>query len=143
MTLIVHQDRASAQVLLEALVFIRLLDTVELPPIRRYSDDAPMETESEKAIRYQHQRLDESSDVEFWMSLHHHEGSEEDPASPMQVDSEAPPDQATQDAALEDYAATAERARRLFWDRQDEFLQAGDYDGLDRFNSQYSWLDYV
>ena len=120
-----------------------LLDTVELPPIRRYSDDAPMETESEKARRYQHQRLDESSDVEFWMSLHHHEGSEEDPASPMQVDSEAPPDQATQEAALEDYAATVERARRVFWDRQDEFLQAGDYDGLDRFNSQYSWLDYV
>eukprot|EP00434_Breviolum_minutum_P045067 symbB.v1.2.040330.t1/scaffold7117.1/size26037/2 len=127
--------RAAANLMLDALLKVEASS--------RYSDDAPMETESEKARRYQHQRLDESSDVEFWMSLHHHEGSEEDPASPMQVDSEAPPDQATQEAALEDYAATVERARRVFWDRQDEFLQAGDYDGLDRFNSQYSWLDYV
>ena len=99
------------------------------------------ETQSEKETRYRHLNLEECSDVELWMSLHHHE--EEEVASLMQVDSEAPADHVAQAAAVKDYAATAERARRHFWRLQNKYLEAGDYDGLDRFIARYSWLDYV
>jgi len=119
---------------------------IEMPVVNRVMDEdaeTHSETQSEKVARYRHLELNECSDVELWMSLHHHESSEEEVASPMQVDSEAPANHVAQAAAVEDYAASAERARRLFWRRQDEFLQAGDYDGLDRFNARYSWLDYV
>ena len=118
---------------------------VEMPVVDGGEDDDE-ETQSEKALRYRHLKLEECSDPGLWMSLHHHEGLDEldsEAASPMQVDSEAPANHVAQAAAVEDYAASAERARRLFWRRQDEFLQAGDYDGLDRFNARYSWLDYV
>ena len=118
---------------------------VEMPVVDGGEDDDE-ETQSEKALRYRHLKLEECSDPGLWMSLHHHEGLDEldsEAASPMQVDSEAPTDHVAQTSAVEDYAATAERARRLFWRRQNEFLEAGDYDGLDRFNSRYSWLDFV
>ena len=117
---------------------------LEMPVDRVMYEDT--ETQGEKAARYRRLNLEECSDPGRWLSLHHHEGLEEpdsEAASPMQVDSEAPADHVAQTAAVEDYAATAERARRLFWRRQNEFLEAGDYDGLDRFTARYSWLDYV
>ena len=114
-----------------------LLDTIELPPIRRYSEDEPMETESEKAIRYRHQRLDESSDVEYWMSIHHHEDSE-----PMDVDSEGRTNPSFELEA-EELAVQAGNARRAYYLRRDDLLAANDYEGLERLDRDYSWLDFV
>ena len=115
---------------------------LEMPVVNRvmYEDT---ETQSEKVARYRHLNIEECSDVELWMSIHHHEDLEEEVASPMQVDSEAPAGHVARAATEEDFAATAERARRHFWRLQNEYLEAGDYDGLDRFTTRYSWLDYV
>ena len=114
-----------------------LLDTVELPPIRRYSDDAPMETESEKIRRYQHQRLDESSDVEFWMSVHHHED--------MDVDGEGeepdvPPHPYPE---MHEMHRARNRAIQVYERLRQEAVDRNDLDELDALERTYEWLHYV
>ena len=43
----------------------------------------------------------------------------------------------------EDMAAASELARRLYWQRSAELLQANDLDGLETLDRNYSWLDFV
>ena len=114
-----------------------LLDTVELPPIRRYAEDEPVETESEKATRYLHQRLDESSDVELWMSIHHHEDMDVDGEG---EDLNAPPHPCPE---MHDLQRSRTRAIRVYERLRQEAVDRNDLDELDALERRYEWLYYV
>ena len=129
---------------------------LEMPPIevdRIMHDDS--ETQSEKAVRYRHLSLEECSDPGLWMQLHHHEAmsdlesSIEDP-TPMQVDEDGSDGSTRLARSVEDIVPTSEdmqlasqRARRLYYLRRDELLAQGDFEGLERLDHNYAWLDFV
>ena len=77
------------------------------------------------------------------MQQHHHEEeSMSDDDDPMGLDGQQQ-DERIQPTE-EDMAASVERARRLYWQRHTELLEANDLDGLETtLDRNYSWLDFA
>ena len=95
------------------------------------------ESEAAKRQRYLHQSLEESSDTELWFQLHHHHGMDDDTPPNNPIDA----NQA--DHIIEDMVAATQRARRIYYRRRAELLDAGDQDGLESLDRNYGWVDFV
>ena len=95
------------------------------------------ESELAKRQRYLHQSLEESSDTELWFQIHHHDSMEDDtpPNNPIDVNQIEP--------TLEDMVAATQRARRIYYRRRAELLDAGDQDGLEVLDRNYGWVNFV
>ena len=100
-------------------------------------DDPHEETRSEKLTRYRHQSLEESSDVELWMEIHHMEDME-DAVAPMEVEQEQ-----HDDPAIQNMIAARDRARRVYEERRQNALDRNDLDELDALECNYEWLYHV
>ncbi len=90
-----------------------------------------------KRERYLHQSLEESSDTELWFQIHHHDDMDDDtpPNNPTDVNQIEP--------TVEDMVAATQRARRIYYRRRAELLDAGDHDGLEVLDRNYGWVDFV
>ena len=109
---------------------------LEMPAVNMNVDEK-IETRSEKEARYRHQSLEESSDVELWMELHHHDMDVDEPE-------EAEPDvSAHPHSELYAMQSARDRAIRNYERLRSDAVDRNDLDEVDALERRFEWLYYV
>ncbi len=100
-------------------------------------DEQQSEPESEKKRRY----LDESSDVELSMAVHHHNDMEVDEG----IHNEPPTSSNLLNlgAQLRDMVAARDSARQVYEERRVLALERNDLDELDALERSFEWLHFL
>ena len=94
------------------------------------------ETESEKEARYRHLKMEEASDVELWMSLHHHDDMDDESSEDLEVPPHPYPE-------MHDMQRARTRAIQVYERRRQEAVDRNDLETLDALERSYEWLHYV
>ena len=94
------------------------------------------ETESEKVARYRHLKMEEASDVELWMSLHHHDDMDDESSEDLEVPPHPYPE-------MHDMQRARTRAIRVYERRRQEAVDRNDLEALDALERSFEWLHYV
>ena len=94
------------------------------------------ETESEKEARYRHLKMEEASDVELWMSLHHHDDMDDESSEDLEVPPHPYPE-------MHDMQRARTRAIRVYERRRQEAVDRNDLETLDALERSFEWLHYV
>lgn len=94
------------------------------------------ETEGEKVARYRHLKMEEASDVELWMSLHHHDDMDDESSEDLEVPAHPCPE-------MHDMQRARTRAIRVYERRRQEAVDRNDLEALDALERSFEWLHYV
>ena len=108
---------------------------VEMPAVGNFMY-GNTETESEKVARYRHLKMEEASDVELWMSLHHHDDMDDESSEDLEVPPHPYPE-------MHDMQRARTRAIRVYERRRQEAVDRNDLEELDALERSFEWLHYV
>ena len=118
---------------------------LEAPSLESSGDES--ETDSAKRVRYRHLSMDEASNPDLWMQIHH----EDMDVDHMDVDGRGEvPDQGVGPdvqphpyPVFHDMHDARDRAFRTYERLRQEAVDRNDLDTLDALERQYEWLHYV
>ena len=108
---------------------------LEMPAVGNFMFGSS-ETESEKVARYRHLKMEEASDVELWMSLHHHDDMDDESSEDLEVPPHPYPE-------MHDMQRARTRAIRVYERRRQEAVDRNDLEALDALERSFEWLHYV